>query len=184
MSEPEAGSKLTEELMSSYKEESEIGRSLNKRATDMITISATTTTLLNGFAIALLSRISTDFQFFNYILILLAIGIVLTVVSIFIFLRSSKPSYYLPIAAESFFDHEGRIQGYKIDSMMRLTQNAFDRIRIESYLEVIRRNSKINFRRSQIIYFGEISYIIDIAIILGSIGLQMYAALIGQVVTK
>jgi hypothetical protein len=83
--EPTAGPKFAEEIISSYKEESERGRSLDKRATDMITISATTTTLLNGFAIALLSRISTEFRFFNYILLLLAIGIVLTVVSIVIF---------------------------------------------------------------------------------------------------
>jgi predicted RND superfamily exporter protein len=82
---------LLEELISSSKAQNETAKSLDNKATTMITISATTTSLLIGFATALLSRINPHFFFFNHLAILLVVGLILTIISIVIFLVSARP---------------------------------------------------------------------------------------------
>ena len=190
--EPERSKKaaeaLLEELRSSSREEKETTKSLDTKATTMITISATTTSLLIAFATALLSRIKTDFPFFNYVAILLVVGLILTIVSIVIFLISARPRGYFSALTTQLYFKRGKEGGYididqeRLNQIIYLRPDVFTKDRIKEYLLLIQKNSIVNEVRTRIIYKGELVFVANIVVILISIMLQLQAVLQGYII--
>jgi hypothetical protein len=183
---------LLEEVVASSKAQNETAKSLDTKATTMITISATTTSLLIGFATALLSRIDTHFFFFNHVAILLGGGLILTIVSIVIFLISARPrGYFEALSSKIFFRPESKkrkieefedLDRNKLEQFVHASPDKFMRYRIEEYLIVIRKNSRVNESRYRMIYIGELVFVANIVVILISIMLQLQAVLQGELI--
>lgn len=183
--------KFIQQLSGEYESGLKDRDSLDTRSFAMITISATTTTLLNGFAIALLSKISSSYIFFNYIIISLAIGIILTIGSIMVFISVSRSIDYAYIfgGASSIFFKESseskegsRLNNDMIDRFKRATEQEFNDLIIRDYLECIKHNQERNLNRRDRIFAGQWVYVIDVIVILLSIGLQLHAVLIHAIV--
>ena len=185
---------LLDEVKSSSKAQNETAKSLDTKATTMITISATTTSLLIGFATALLSRIdNTHFPFFNHVAMLLGGGLILTIASIVIFLISARPQGYFEAWESKYFFREEQPQKIEwidrkdidtkaLEHFIHYSPDKFMRDRIENYLITIRKNSIINKKRTNIMYLGELVFVANIIIILISIMLQLLAVLQGYII--
>ena len=184
MSAESASTEFRRELSARVKDEEDSSKSIDNRATGMITITATATTLLVGFTGSLIAPAPKDVELF-YLEIWLAVasafvltGLILAIISIFLFLHSSNPKkYWVSISPKIFFNADGSINDsivkqFKIASVEQLDDNL-----IENYLKTINNNSELNRKRMKLIFKGQFLFAEDVSLILSAIIINYFATL-------
>jgi len=126
----------------------ELRKNFDSKTNNMITISGSIATLNIAIGTFLISRIQ-DHNFFYYISILiLGIGIILSIISMWKFLTSyNVRDFWYPIGY-SFFFKNNEYQKQRVQKVMKLSQNEFNERIIKGYLDSLKNDKEINIDKS------------------------------------
>ena len=179
MESPSSAKEFLDELASRSKDQEELKRSIDTKAMTKMTITATATSLLTGFAAGSIfdKKVVTETGELLGLLsgILLLAGLILGIVSILIFLYSSNPKhYYTTISLQRFFTNNNEIDRDLVRKYTSLHPEDFSEEMALSYLTTMKKNSESNKARMRTIFIGQLFFGGDVCAILVAIMMAFF----------
>jgi hypothetical protein len=166
----EASNEFLNELRIQFERDLDIKKTLDSKATNMITMSGTIVTILIAIGTFLLTRLESTSNVFHVSLWILAVGIVLAITCIVLQIFSySLKKYTFPMGHESFFV-DGEFNKEMSEKFRNAPKDQFTKRMVEEYLVSIKNFSKVNAKKARLIKIGQwcfVSGIIAIAVLLG-----------------
>ena len=174
------------ELEARVRDEDNLSKSIDNKATTMITIAATATTLLVGFAGSLIAPKVTDLELiFADVWLPVAsafvlIGLILAIVSILVFLYSSNPKKYLLFPSPHMIIKYDNLNLENVKKFRLFKGMSFedfdDKLSIE-YINMLTHNREVNQERMKLIFKGQLLFAADVCLILSAIMINFFVTL-------
>jgi hypothetical protein len=158
-----AESEFLIELRNQFDREEDLRKTLDKKASTMITISSTIFTILSGIGTFMINHIPIDksmpnplfFPLFLVTSLILIGGVILAIISISYFVRTyATRRYSYPMGVEYFFRNDGKSHEEKINQFRDSSKREFIEHMIKEYINSINKNGTSNVERGKLIKNG------------------------------
>jgi|SRR5215211_7682646 len=145
------------ELKSQFEKLIDLKKTIDNKANTMITIASSIVTLNVAIGTFLITRIvEKDNNFYGTSIGLLALGVILSVISIQRFIHSyGIKSYYYPMGSTSFFD-KGEYKPEWVDEVRNLSEKEFNDRLFKGYLNAMKTAEENNQSKTRNIKQGQI----------------------------
>lgn len=157
----ESDQALLEELKSQDGKQFELKNRLDNKASNLITISITTTTFLLGFGIFLLTNMDEAADISAVYSIFGIAGIVSTGLTVLFSAWSYtlKPYNFVMNVQKTFFDDNGKYQEALVKQFREASRETFNDRMIEDYIDAVHKNELNNVSKASKIKFAQWTFV-------------------------
>jgi hypothetical protein len=169
------------ELKSQFDHHIDLRKSLDSKATTMITIASSIITLNIAIATFLITKIEQKDLYYSVSILILTIGVLLALISILKFIRSySVRSYGYPMGHEHFFKN-GEYKEDLVDRIRNLSEKDSNDTLFRGYFTCIRTAKENNDSKANGIKIGHLFLITGLIAIAVVVGFVLVSTALGHI---
>jgi hypothetical protein len=167
---------ILDEIRNSSNNTLSTSSSLDGAANNMILVVGATIGFLVTLSSAIIFRISPKFPYFESIIILMLIGIIVNIAAVIVFLLVRRiRNYQHVMSGDIFMDRNN------LDKLIAYDEENLEKHIILSYVATVYHNQSLNSKKSGTITTGESLFVSGVIILLVSLALQLIAITVGAV---